>query len=251
MLEFKSFSKTPRYKNLYVRITQKLDGTNGLIAINKYIDEGANEVIEFKVGSRNQWLPSSEEILQRDEEIKDWKEKFQAAKDKGFIEYKDIPINRIVKTKPEKLHDNHGFSKWAHENKEALIAFLGEGYHFGEWCGKGIQNGEGLKEKGFYLFSPPIRYFKKYLTDQIKTPCDIEIPVPGLHFVPELFNGKLEDDFLNSIDGIIDHYAYNLQEEGSNIGDGSVKPEGLIVEINGKLTFKVILNESEKDKRGE
>ena len=48
---------------------------------------------------------------------------------------------------PEK--DNHGFARWVYANKEALIAVLGDGRHYGEWWGNGIQRGYGLKEKRF------------------------------------------------------------------------------------------------------
>ncbi len=48
--------------------------------------------------------------------------------------------------------DNAGFAKWAYENKDALFDFLGEGRHFGEWCGGKIQRGYGLTEKRFALF---------------------------------------------------------------------------------------------------
>jgi hypothetical protein len=37
--------------------------------------------------------------------------------------------------------DNFGFCKWAEENAEELFAGLGEGQHFGEWWGSGIQRG--------------------------------------------------------------------------------------------------------------
>src|SRR5512139_3329369 len=46
--------------------------------------------------------------------------------------------------------DNFGFSRWAYENKDELMK-LGEGHHFGEWWGNGIQRGYGLTEKRFSL----------------------------------------------------------------------------------------------------
>lgn len=52
---------------------------------------------------------------------------------------------------PEK--DNHGFARWAHENGPALGELLGEGLHFGEWWGQGIQRNYGLTEKRFSLFN--------------------------------------------------------------------------------------------------
>jgi len=47
-VEFKSFQKIPRVTNNQVIITEKIDGTNALVAIN---EEG-----DFFTGSRNRWI---------------------------------------------------------------------------------------------------------------------------------------------------------------------------------------------------
>jgi hypothetical protein len=48
--------------------------------------------------------------------------------------------------------DNFGFANWVWDNAEQL-ATLGEGYHFGEWAGPGIQkNPHLLDKKRFFLF---------------------------------------------------------------------------------------------------
>lgn len=49
-------------------------------------------------------------------------------------------------------NDNFGFAKWAYANKDELMQ-LGEGYHFGEWWGLGIQRGYEQTEKKFSLFN--------------------------------------------------------------------------------------------------
>ena len=57
--------------------------------------------------------------------------------------------NRIIKPGD----DNMGFAHWAYQNKEELES-LGDGYHFGEWAGPGIQkNPHNLEEKTFFLFN--------------------------------------------------------------------------------------------------
>ena len=57
--------------------------------------------------------------------------------------------NRLIKPGD----DNMGFAFWAVENAEGL-AGLGNGYHFGEWAGPGIQkNPHMLDEKQFFLFN--------------------------------------------------------------------------------------------------
>ena len=49
--------------------------------------------------------------------------------------------------------DNAGFAKWVYDNEEELFEFLGQGRHFGEWCGGKIQRGYGVEEKSFLLFN--------------------------------------------------------------------------------------------------
>jgi hypothetical protein len=50
-------------------------------------------------------------------------------------------------------NDNMGFARWAWGNEEELVK-LGEGHHFGEWAGPGIQkNPHNLLEKTFFLFN--------------------------------------------------------------------------------------------------
>ena len=57
--------------------------------------------------------------------------------------------NRLIT--PE--DDNFGFSKWCWDNQLELER-LGDGYHYGEWVGPGIQkNPMMLDEKQFYLFN--------------------------------------------------------------------------------------------------
>jgi hypothetical protein len=41
--------------------------------------------------------------------------------------------------------DNHGFAKWVFMHMEELIEGLGEGRHYGEWWGSGVQRGYGGK----------------------------------------------------------------------------------------------------------
>lgn len=49
--------------------------------------------------------------------------------------------------------DNAGFAGWVRDNEQALLA-LGDGHHYGEWCGPAIQgNPHNLPIKRFYLFN--------------------------------------------------------------------------------------------------
>lgn len=57
--------------------------------------------------------------------------------------------NRIIT--PEA--DNMGFAKWVAEHSEELLS-LGDGYHYGEWAGPGIQqNPHKLEQRQFFLFN--------------------------------------------------------------------------------------------------
>ena len=49
--------------------------------------------------------------------------------------------------------DNYGFAAWVEENKDELIT-MGDGYHYGEWAGLGIQkNPLQLERKHLFLFN--------------------------------------------------------------------------------------------------
>ncbi len=49
--------------------------------------------------------------------------------------------------------DNFGFAQWVEDNKEDLVG-LGDGYHYGEWAGLGIQkNPHNIIGRKFFLFN--------------------------------------------------------------------------------------------------
>lgn len=49
--------------------------------------------------------------------------------------------------------DNAGFAGWVRDHEHELLA-LGDGHHYGEWCGPAIQNNpHNLPIKRFYLFN--------------------------------------------------------------------------------------------------
>jgi len=49
--------------------------------------------------------------------------------------------------------DNYGFAGWVQRNNDELET-LGDGYHYGEWAGLGIQSNElNLPEKQLFLFN--------------------------------------------------------------------------------------------------
>jgi RNA ligase len=133
--------------------------------------------------------------------------------------------------------DNFGFAAWVAEHADDLRYGLGEGIHFGEWWGKGIQRGYGLDEKRFSLFNTH-RWASEYnnfeLGGEYKTenehaclqcPCCYVVPVLGAHAFSTPFIFHVYDD---------------LRVRGSVAARGFDKPEGIVVYHTGtKTLFKV------------
>ena len=115
--------------------------------------------------------------------------------------------NRIIT--PGKDTDNCGFSAWANERRAELTEFLGEGLHFGEWWGLGIQRNYGMKSKVFSLFNVA-RWggVPEYAFPE------------GLRVVPRLYVGT-EDRSAEMSD--------YLRKAGSLAAPGFMNPEGIMV----------------------
>jgi hypothetical protein len=114
--------------------------------------------------------------------------------------------------------DNYGFARFVIDNKQAFIDTLGVGRHFGEWCGPGINSGEGLKEKTLVLFN--WRRWK-----------DIPLP-PKVTTVPVLYTGSLSMEKVEEV-------FNRLKEQGSYFSPGFMRPEGIVIDINGMFFKKV------------
>jgi hypothetical protein len=82
--------------------------------------------------------------------------------------------------------DNYGFASWACDNEDQLIG-LGDGYHYGEWAGEGIQrNPHRLEGKHFFLFNT-----YRWTADDVRPECCAVVPIlyRGLlttYIVPQL-----------------------------------------------------------------
>lgn len=129
---------------------------------------------------------------------------------------------------PEK--DNFGFATWVHANAPALADNLGEGLHFGEWWGPGIQRGYGLKQKRFSLFNTH-RW------------TDVNFSgVERLGVVPILYQGPLNHQAVADV-------MYALDERGSVASPGFMRPEGIVIWHHaGRQLFKVTLENDEAPK---
>jgi hypothetical protein len=125
VIEFKAWPKVPRLFRDVV-ITEKIDGTNAAVVIEKY--EG--DIFEFK--DKNAFIL----VLGEDGDM-----------------YAVGAQSRTRMIFPEQ--DNHGFAVWVRTNAAALVDVLGAGTHYGEWWGSGINRGYGLQkgQKYFSLFN--------------------------------------------------------------------------------------------------
>ena len=102
--------------------------------------------------------------------------------------------------------DNYGFASWVYEN-ESDILNLGDGYHYGEWAGLGIQkNPHALSEKIFFLFNT----FRWNENNPNRPKC--------CRVVPILFQGQLSPDIIPNLLSVLSDTAGENQT-----------PEGLIV----------------------
>jgi hypothetical protein len=134
-------------------------------------------------------------------------------------------------------NDNFGFAKWVADNAKALVETLGEGTHFGEWWGSGIQNSYGLPkgERRFSLFNTT-RWGLDLHWQYDKS------PVPGLRIVPVLYRGLLDQSE-------VDEALYQLEEDGSFASPGFEDPEGVVIFHTASNTlYKVTLKGDEAPK---
>ena len=125
--------------------------------------------------------------------------------------------------------DNAGFAKYVLANSDELFK-LGEGHHFGEWWGQGIQRNYGLKEKKFSLFN-----VSRWNPENLPSCCNV---------VPILATGSF-NDINQSVNNCIDI----LREQGSFAAKGFMKPEGIVIyHIAGNVGFKKTLEKDDTPK---
>lgn len=107
--------------------------------------------------------------------------------------------------------DNFGFAAWVKENSITLYEVLGPGRHYGEWCGPGIQTGEGLQERKFFSFN-----------------TSLEVPEEAKHLiepVPLLYQGRFSIQAIRQA-------LKDLNNNGSKV-NGFLNVEGVVVNIGG------------------
>lgn len=199
-IQFTEWPKTSRFFRDIV-ITEKLDGTNAAIGITAVSDEGNHDPHGFA------YVSHEGQMYQLHAQSR----------------------NRLII--PGK-QDNYGFAGWVERNAAELVAHLGEGLHYGEWWGSGIQRGYGLQkgEKRFSLFNT--RRFK-----------DIWDQSAGLlHCVPVIYEGPLAEKQITQA-------LANLEENGSWASFGFKNPEGIcIYHSASRIVQKVTLDNNDAGK---
>lgn len=203
-MSFLPFPKMARLSRPCV-ITEKIDGTNAQVFI---VSDSDNAQLTPSV-SKGDYL-----IAEQD----------------GLLMFARSRTRYIT---PEA--DNFGFAKWVKANADALWA-LGEGRHFGEWWGQGVQRGYGLTEKRFSLFNTnrwgAHRDTAKYPEDAPAC-CSV---------VPVLYS----DEFDTMSVG---HSLSLLRTDGSVAAPGFMDPEGVIVwHVAAGVAFKKTIKGDEAPK---
>jgi hypothetical protein len=207
MVEFAEFEKISRL-NREVIVTEKIDGTNGQVHIRLAMDE----------------LPEM-----------------------GY----DTPIS--VNGVPHYIRagsrnrwvlylggdDNNGFGRWVHEHADELAA-LGEGTHFGEWWGLGIQRKYGVAEKRWSLFNvgrwhadtnPPLNPKQSYQSYPPK--CCHVVPVVGFGIGFQVVYDAIE----------------RLKAHGSLAAPGFMNPEGVVAfHTHSRTLFKMTIEKDAEHK---
>lgn len=142
---------------------------------------------------------------------------------------------------PGKSTDNHGFARYVQDNAQEIVAKLGEGRHFGEWVGPGINKRHyNLKTKQFALFNAA-RW------------RDADLP-QGVTTVPILVDNQyLEDPGTAAVRAM-----EALKNQGSEFGPqdhhglGFMNPEGVVMyHAPSRTSFKKTFDYDEQGKWAE
>lgn len=207
-VSFEAFPKIPRLRRNAV-VTEKIDGTNAAVVLTRVQEAWAHLPIANAYGV--------------------------TAPDGTRFALQLQSRNRFLT--PDS--DNFGFAAWAYEHAEGLVG-LGEGRHFGEWYGLGIQRGYGLDEKRFALFNTG-RWSDDREADpdpksklQIAPACCEVVPVLGVATYSDV---------------LVELAIWELMNEGSKAVPGFMEPEGVVVyHTASRQTYKRLIEGDEVPK---
>ena len=208
-MEFEGFNKIPRLNRNMV-VTEKIDGTNAAIVIEPLEHEGDYD-------------ESTVTVVTQDWTTKKWVAIYCQSR------------KRIIKPGD----DNFGFAAWVSANAIELTK-LGEGRHFGEWWGGGIQRGYGLQGGGepdrrFSLFNVKRWSDSACAAHGYERPACVEV-------VPVLEEYAFDQNRIATV-------LNTLREGGSKAAPGFMDPEGVVVyHVAARQMFKVTLEDDAKPK---
>ncbi|WP_186783709.1 RNA ligase family protein [Streptomyces sp. CBG33] len=213
MHEFVEWPKTRRlFRDIVV--TEKLDGTNSAVHISTV--SHAPAFGDFPPGSYSVVVDGTRYVLTA-----------QSRK-------------RIIT--PGKSTDNFGFAAWVYDNAADLVHILGEGLHFGEWWGQGIQRGYGLDERRFSLFNEARWWAVDEDGTSMNSRAEQSDLVGQVDAVPTLYEGPFDETAIKVI-------LRELDEEGSVAAPGFMNPEGICVyHTQSRNVFKVTLDNQDAGK---
>lgn len=218
MHEFTPWPKTARLFRDVV-VTEKIDGTNSAIHITK------GTAVEFPT------VTLEAHPLRAGEFFID-----------GHIWHVTVQSRKRIIT-PGKTTDNFGFAGWVYDNAADLVRILGEGLHFGEWWGRGIQRGYGLEEKRFSLFNTDRwRRADEETGTSMEQRAEQSDLVGQIDAVPVIYAGTFSE-------ADITRALTDLREFGSYAAPGFMNPEGICVfHSQTRNVYKVTLDNNDAGK---
>jgi RNA ligase len=196
-MKFEAFPKIPRFRSMIV--TEKIDGANAAIRIVRF---------DKDIGLGPAHLPCETKLVIGAE-----------------FDFAIGAQSRKRLITPDA--DNFGFARWVWDNAYDLTDILGEGIHYGEWWGQGIQRGYGMDHKVFSLFNA-------HRWDFIRAGA-FKDRIPQLDVVPVLENHEFDMD-------VLDFTLSDLEKKGSMAAPGFKPAEGVVVfEPAGHILHKKTL----------
>ncbi|MFE6494110.1 RNA ligase family protein [Streptomyces sp. NPDC057748] len=213
------FVEWPKTKRLFrdIVVTEKLDGMNSGIHITAVPHDEPGEITVYP----GEWMSLVVD----------------------GVRYVVSTQSRKRIITPGKTTDNYGFAGWVYDNAADLVRILGEGLHFGEWWGQGIQRRYGLEEKRFSLFNTA-RWWagdeeRGTSMNQRAEQSDL---VGQVDAVPVLYEGPFSE-------ARIHHALMSLKIHGSHAAPGFMNPEGICVyHSQTRGVFKVTLDNNDAGK---
>jgi len=215
------FTEWPKTKRLFrdIVVTEKLDGTNSAIHLTPVADWEADLITS---------VPGDSSLHVVEVDGVKWAVTAQSRR-------------RIIT--PGKTTDNYGFAGWVYDNAADLVRILGEGLHFGEWWGRGIQRGYGLDGRVFSLFNTA-RWFETGEDgyDSMSTRAELSALAGQIGAVPVIYQGTFSE-------ARIHHALMSLKLHGSHAAPGFMNPEGVCVyHSQSRNVYKVTLDNNDAGK---